>query len=101
MADSVHSPAALPPGKDSLVRGVCGLGGTWSRSDMTPTKSVPLGVNRNNSHETLMLVTAAPSHNSSGGIIIIISIIISSSSSSNSCSYGAIHNTTDLHFERV
>jgi hypothetical protein len=49
MAGSVHSTAALPPEKDSLVCDVYGQGGNWSRFDMThKKKSVPLSVNRNN-----------------------------------------------------
>ena len=73
----------------------------WTRWNLEPVwhgakKSAPLSVNRNNSHETLILVIAAPSHDSSGD-----GVVGGSNNSSSSCSWGAIHNTTDLHFALV
>jgi len=73
----------------------------WTGCNLEPVwhgakKSAPLSVNRNNSHETLILVMAAPSHDSSGG-----GVVGGSSNSSSSCSCGAVHNTTDLRFERI
>ena len=43
MEGSVHCLAALPPGEESVLRGVYGLGGTRSRSDMAPKDSAPVG----------------------------------------------------------
>jgi hypothetical protein len=63
---------------------------------MAPKKSAPLSVNRNNSYEILIFVIAAPFHDSSGG-----GVVGGSSNNSSSYSCGAIHNTSDLHFERV
>jgi len=41
MAGSVHCLAALPAGEEFVVRGVYGLGATWSRSDMAPKNPRP------------------------------------------------------------